>query len=238
MDALGISRNTHNPCVKARALVGPCAMPPATPGDSAETVTRTRAEVDQRDREGGRGNPPPRKRLKAKICLVGDGPVGKTSLVRRYVLNMYDDRYIATIGTKVSRKEVQVPQPADRPVTVDLIIWDIMGHAGIRDLLGDAYFKGVSGVLAVCDMTHRRSLERLEAWMKAVESVAGEVATLVALNKADLEGAAEFGEDEAGRIADAFGGEALATSARTGENVEEAFRLLASSVATRALHSN
>lgn len=212
-------------------------MPPERPGDSAETVTRARAGVDQGEREGGRGNPSPRKRLKAKICLVGDGPVGKTSLVRRYVLNMYDDHYIATIGTKVSRKEVQVPQPADRPVAVDLLIWDIMGQDRVREILGDAYFKGVSGVLAVCDMTHRRSLERLDAWMKAVESVVGEVPTLVALNKADLEGAAEFDEDEAGRIADAFGGAALATSARTGENVEEAFRLLATSVATRALHS-
>ncbi len=212
-------------------------MPPANPGDPTETVTRARAEVVPRDRVGGPGNPPPRKRLKAKICLVGDGPVGKTSLVRRYVLNMYDDRYIATIGTKVSRKEIQVPQPADRPVTVDLLIWDIMGQDKFRDILRDAYFRGVSGVLAVCDMTRRRSLERLESWMGAVESVAGEVATLVALNKADLEEAAEFGEDEAGQIAEAFGGEVLATSARTGSHVEEAFRLFATSVVTRALHS-
>jgi small GTP-binding protein len=178
-----------------------------------------------------------RDRLKAKICLVGDGPVGKTSLVRRYVLNMYDDLYIATIGTKVCRKEVLVTYTAHRPMTVDLVIWDIMGEDRIRDVLGDAYFRGASGVLAVCDTTRRRSLERLEVWMKAVESVAGEVPTLVALNKTDLEDSAEFGEAEAGQVAEALGGEALATSAKTGENVEEAFRLLAGSVVARAVRS-
>ncbi len=198
-------------------------------------MDRALAGLDLRGRPGGPSETPTAKRLSAKICLIGDGPVGKTSLVRRYVLNMYDDSYIATIGTKVSKKMVQVPRPGDRPVAVDLVIWDIMGQAKFRDILKDAYFRGASGILAVCDMTHLPSLTCLEEWVRAVESVTGETATLVALNKADLAGDAEFDEDEASQVADSFGGEVLATSAKTGGNVEEAFRLLAMSVVTRAL---
>src|SRR6266568_3036229 len=49
--------------------------------------------------------------LKSKICLVGEKAVGKTSLIRRYVLNMFDEQYLTTIGTRVSKKEVRVLLP-------------------------------------------------------------------------------------------------------------------------------
>jgi GTPase SAR1 family protein len=48
---------------------------------------------------------------KIKICLVGDVGVGKTSLIRRYVLDVFDDKYIATIGTKVTKKEIEIKDP-------------------------------------------------------------------------------------------------------------------------------
>jgi len=44
---------------------------------------------------------------KLKICLIGDVGVGKTSLIRRYVIDVFDDKYIATIGTKVTKKEIE-----------------------------------------------------------------------------------------------------------------------------------
>jgi len=103
------------------------------------------------------------KHLKSKICLLGEKAVGKTSLVRRYVLNMFDDHYITTIGTKVSKKEVRVFQPEkDRVVDVDMTIWDIMGEKGFRELLREAYFYGANGILAVCDSTRRRTLDDLD----------------------------------------------------------------------------
>ncbi|TLZ79676.1 MAG: GTP-binding protein, partial [Methanobacteriota archaeon] len=44
--------------------------------------------------------------VKLKICMAGEGAVGKTSLIRRYVLDQYDDRYIATLGTKITKKSL------------------------------------------------------------------------------------------------------------------------------------
>ena len=46
------------------------------------------------------------RKTKKKICLLGDKAVGKTSLIRRYVHDQFDDKYITTLGAKVSKKEI------------------------------------------------------------------------------------------------------------------------------------
>ncbi len=172
------------------------------------------------------------KHLKSKICLLGEKAVGKTSLIRRYVLNMFDDHYITTIGTKVSKKEVRVFQPEkDRVVDVDMTVWDIMGEKGFRELLKEAYFYGANGVLAVCDITRRRTLDELDDWIDGVEAVVGKVPILIAVNKADLSTEAQFTERDVDQVAKAFQAAYVMTSAKTGVNVEEAFRKLGAVVA-------
>ncbi len=69
--------------------------------------------------------------LKAKICLIGEAAVGKTSLIRRYVEDAFDDKYISTLGAKVSKKELVLDSPSG-PLNVDMTIWDIMGEKGFR----------------------------------------------------------------------------------------------------------
>src|SRR2546425_3064441 len=98
-----------------------------------------------------------KQRIKVKVCLAGEPMVGKTSLIRRYVLDEYEDRYIATLGTKITKKKVTVPAaPRDgQPVAVDIILWDIMGASTIRELLKEAYYHGAMGILAVADLTRK-----------------------------------------------------------------------------------
>ncbi|OGS62769.1 MAG: hypothetical protein A3K59_01455 [Euryarchaeota archaeon RBG_19FT_COMBO_69_17] len=176
------------------------------------------------------------KHLKSKICLVGEKAVGKTSLIRRYVLNMFDDHYITTIGTKVSKKEVRVFRPEqDLLVDVDMTIWDIMGEKGFRELLKDAYFYGANGILAVADLTRKRTLDDLDDWIDGVEQVVGKVPILIAVNKSDLVSDAQFTEKDVEQVAKAFESEYLMTSAKTGENVEEAFRRLGAIVSEAQL---
>jgi len=135
------------------------------------------------------------KRLKSKICLVGEKAVGKTSLVRRFVMNMFDEQYVTTIGTRVSKKEVHISMPdLAQSVQVDLMIWDIMGEKGFHELLKDAYFYGANGILAVADLTRRRTLDDLDDWIDSVEQVVGKVPILIAVNKADLASNARFRE--------------------------------------------
>ncbi len=172
------------------------------------------------------------KRLKSKICLVGNKSVGKTSLIRRYVLNMFDDHYLMTIGTKVSKKQVRVLQPEhDRVVDIDMAIWDIMGTKEFQELLRDAYFYGANGILAVCDLVRRRTLDDLDEWIDGVDRVVGKVPVLIAVNKSDLISDAQFADREVAQVAKAFGSEFLRTSAKTGEHVEEAFHRLGALVA-------
>jgi small GTP-binding protein len=177
------------------------------------------------------------RRLKSKVCLVGEKAVGKTSLVCRYVMNMFDEQYITTIGTRVSKKEVRVSVPEQGlNVQVDMMIWDIMGEKGFRELLKDAYFYGANGILAVCDVTRRKTLDDLDDWIDGVEQVVGKVPTLLAVNKTDLSSSAQFRERDVAQFAKAYNSDFFLTSAKTGDHVEAAFARLASLVVEQQLH--
>jgi len=177
-----------------------------------------------------------RKTLKAKVCLVGEKAVGKTSLIRRFVLNTFDDRYITTIGTKVSKKEITVWKPeSGLEWSVDMTVWDIMGEKGFRELLKDAYFFGAQGALAVADVTRQRTLEDLDDWVDGVFRVVGKIPVMIAVNKVDLLTEAQFPRAKVEQVADGFGAKFFYTSAKTGHNVEKAFQALADVICTNHL---
>ena len=174
--------------------------------------------------------------LKSKICLVGGLAVGKTSLIRRFVLNVFDERYETTLGTKVTKKTLELSFPdRDVAVQVDMTIWDIMGQQGFQELLKEAYFHGARGILAVADLTRRSSLIDVVDWVGAVQGVAGSIPVLIAVNKSDLSQQAEFSQSEIGELCAQFACDSLLTSAKTGERVEEAFLRLGRLAAERQL---
>ena len=176
------------------------------------------------------------KHLKTKICLVGEKSVGKTSLIRRYVLNMFNEQYVTTIGTRVSKKELRVLLPErDLLADIDMTIWDIMGEKGFRELLKDAYFYGANGILAVADLTRRATLNELDDWIDGVEKVVDRVPILIVVNKKDLTSHAQYDERDVAQFAKAFESEYVLTSAKTGENVEETFRRLGAACAETQL---
>lgn len=167
------------------------------------------------------------KKVKTKICLIGEKAVGKTSLIRRYVMDMFDDRYITTIGTKVSKKEVVVQKPEHGlEALIDMTIWDIMGEKGFRELLKEAYFYGANGVLAVADITRQKTLDDLDDWIDSTMKTAGKIPLLIAINKMDLEEAVQVGDLEVSQLARAFNCPYIYTSAKTSDNVDDAFHQL------------
>ncbi len=170
---------------------------------------------------------------KSKICTVGESGVGKTSLIRRFVLDEFDDRYVATIGAKITKKELLMDGQG-KGVQVEMTLWDIMGEKGFRELLREAYFQGCHGVFAVCDVTRSDTLFDLAGWIKAVFRVAGEVPVVFLANKIDLEDTIVVTEKDVAQMAAEYKAPHLMTSAKTGENVEEAFRNLAGLVVARA----
>src|SRR3972149_141545 len=172
------------------------------------------------------------KRMKMKVCLVGEAAVGKTSLIRRFVLDDFDDKYIQTPGTKVSKKEITAASPdGSGELKIDMTIWDIMGQKGFRELLKEAYFYGAKGILAVCDVTRRKTLDDLDDWIEGVYSVTGKIPIEFLANKLDMEGEKQIGEEEMVQAARAYDSSFHCTSAKSGVNVELAFQSLAERIA-------
>lgn len=171
--------------------------------------------------------------LRAKVCVLGEAAVGKTSLVRRFLFDEYSDRYLPTLGAKVVKKEVDA-RIASHDVHVVLAVWDIMGVPTFRDLLKGAYFHGVQGVLAVADLTRPATIHALPAWVDAARSVSGPVPVVLLGNKADL-AAAEGAQDTLAELAESFQASSFRTSAKTGMDVEPAFAKLAGLVGEAAL---
>lgn len=175
------------------------------------------------------------KEINKKVILLGDGAVGKTSLVRKYVEDQFDDEYIFTIGTKVSRKEVTVGT-GDDEVTVNMVIWDILGQTDYHRTQAEA-FKGAAGVLLVSDITRTKTLKSLvDYWIPEFKKVAGKVPVIFLANKADLTDKYQYNEAEFKEFAQKCVGSndtpiAYLTSAKTGDNVEKAFISLAESMA-------
>ncbi|HXK36552.1 MAG TPA: Rab family GTPase [Candidatus Paceibacterota bacterium] len=161
---------------------------------------------------------------KLKICLIGDVGVGKTSLIRRYVLDVFDDKYIATIGTKVTKKEIEVKDPrTGAPQKIMLLVWDIMGQPSFREVLREAYFYGAEGALAVCDVTSKESLGELRYWVKAMSATTGKIPIVFLGNKCDLREETRVPYQDLDVFAKKHDSPALLTSAKTGYNVEQAF---------------
>ncbi len=168
------------------------------------------------------------KPIKLKLCLLGPGYVGKTCLIKKYVYDQFDDKYISTLGTKVTKKKIQVQHPGNgRNVDVNLMIWDIMGQQGFRQLLQQSYFFGAHGIIGVCDVTRPSTMNELHEWMTAAFGVTNKVPAVILGNKCDLKEQKEVDINEIVNFATEYGDSVgFLSSAKTGYNVESAFKLL------------
>ena len=173
------------------------------------------------------------RRFKSKVCLVGESSVGKTSLIKKYVLDIFDDKYISTIGTKITKKS-QIFDIDNEKIDMDMIIWDIMGQPSFRALLQDAYFYGAQGILAVCDTTRIETLKDIHGWIDSVRDVIGDVPIIFLANKNDLKDQMTFGQTELDQEVSKYGMPAFFSSAKTGENVDNAFTQLGRMILERA----
>ena len=158
--------------------------------------------------------------IQKKICMLGSFAVGKTSLVRRFVDSIYSDTYYTTVGVKVDKKVVALD---DREVT--LVLWDLYGEDDFQKMRW-SYFRGASGYLLVADGTRRATFDKALELEERARQEAGVIPFVFLVNKCDL--AEEWDVDggfESQLAAKSW--TVLRSSAKTGENVEEAFRQLA-----------
>jgi small GTP-binding protein len=191
------------------------------------------------------GNDFKKIRLKGKVCLLGDAAVGKTSLIRRYVLDKFDDKYISTMGTKVTLKELHLEFPEKNTIVeLTLLIWDIVGQkkrlptaivSYERYMPQKKYFKGANGAFLVCDITRNETFESLKEWIEAMKKEVGIVPMVFITNKSDLRKDTDFNYKDVESLAEQFNSIIIKTSAKTGDNVEDAFKELGNKMANMIL---
>ena len=160
-----------------------------------------------------------------KVVLLGDGGVGKTSLIARYVINKFDDKYIATIGTKVSRKDIQFVKP-NLIINLRMMIWDILGQKEYSKIRS-ASLSGAQGLILVGDLSRPETIKSLQDfWLKEVQAQVGGIPTVVVGNKVDLAEKNSMTAAVVEAMGQRLGYPTLLTSAKTGANVEEIFNTL------------
>ncbi len=164
------------------------------------------------------------RKMRVKICLVGDRGVGKTSLIRRFAASQYLDEEKGTLGAHMHPVEVTIPLDAQETAKVRVDLFDFMGEHALRENFRDAIFYGAHGVLAVCDLARPETLQSLFGWIQAVTSVAGDVPAVVAFNKADLRKEVAIGASDMRSLVEQLPDvSTVITSAKTGQGVEDAF---------------
>lgn len=163
--------------------------------------------------------------IKKKLCLLGSLGVGKTSLIRKYVLNVYSESYLCTVGVKVDKKVVRLRDGED----VVLMIWDMEGQDDFS-ALADTYLRGLSGYLAVADGTRPETLRTALSICTSMSSMFPGASSSLLVNKCDLTDRWAVTEEECRDLAPGCG-RILRTSAKLGTGVEEAFVDLAGRMA-------
>ncbi len=161
-----------------------------------------------------------------KIVFLGEGAVGKTSLVGRYVYDSFEGEYLATIGTDIHVKTLTI-----NGTRVKLVIWDIAGQDDFAQLRR-AYYQNASGAFFVFDTTRPETLERLDEWLDALFGVTGAIPVVLIENKVDLQSKIPKGMAES--VASEHSFRLIRTSAKEDTNVEEAFHEITSEILCRA----
>lgn len=173
------------------------------------------------------------RKISKKVCLLGDFAVGKTSLVRRFVYDRFDEKYLSTIGVKVSRKTVLVPQSESSVVEMTLMLWDLAGSEDF-ELMRATYMRGAAGAILVCDLTRPDTLRNLDAYVEDLQAVAPEALCVLAANKSDLDDQV-ISAAQVASFAEKIHAPFYFTSAKTGAEVEIMFRELAQALAQKHL---
>lgn len=167
----------------------------------------------------------PLLQVSKKVCLLGDFAVGKTSLLRQYVEGIFEDKYLSTIGVKIDRKIVSLPDcEQDRQLT--LIIWDLAGSEKFNQARAN-YLRGSAGAILVCDLTRPATLDSLQGYVLELHKLSPGAKLVLAANKYDLANEQQFSQSQLEARASSLGASLYLTSAKTGNAVESAFQSLA-----------
>jgi len=162
------------------------------------------------------------RRFVFKVSVIGEFGVGKTSLIKRYMTNTFDEGYKATLGAAISTFDTKIDK-----IEVSLQVWDLAGQNPFRKVRHQ-YLFGSDFAIAVFDLTRRESLDALAEWVADARSADPEVTCILVGNKSDLVEEREVSPEDAGAVAKQLRMISyMETSAKDGTNIRELFQTIA-----------
>ena len=161
-----------------------------------------------------------------KVLLLGNASVGKTALFGRFFTEEFKETD-ATIGVDFKTKDMTLTGKSGGTKLAKLQIWDTSGSERYRSMT-NAYYRGAHGCLIVYDITDYKSFQAIDDWMDNVKAHADEsIVPLLIGNKCDLEDKREVSIEDGEKLAERLGVKFIETSAKSGQNVEQSFALMA-----------
>lgn len=156
-----------------------------------------------------------------KVVVVGNGAVGKSSLIQRYCKGVFTAEYKKTIGVDFLERQLSL-----RGEDVRLMLWDTAGQEEF-DAITKAYYRGAQGCVLAFSTTDRESFRAIESWRKKVEHECGSIPMVLVQNKIDLMDRATVSKEETEELARRMQLRLYRTSVKEDFNVNEVFRYLA-----------
>ena len=158
--------------------------------------------------------------MQKKVCMLGGFAVGKTSLVRRFVTNVFSEHYQTTIGVTVEKKTVTVDHQ-----DAMLMLWDLYGEDEFQHVR-ESYLRGSSGYILVIDGTRKATLDTARLLQQTVVRTVGPLPFVAIINKSDLRSEWEIDQPAIEQLREQ-GWPVFLGSAKLGQGVDELFGRLA-----------
>ncbi|KAG0413240.1 hypothetical protein HPB47_009603, partial [Ixodes persulcatus] len=150
-----------------------------------------------------------------KVVVVGNGAVGKSSLIQRYCKGVFTADYKKTIGVDFLERQLSL-----RGEDVRLMLWDTAGQEEF-DAITKAYYRGAQACVVAFSSTDRQSFGAVEAWRKKVENECGSIPMVIVQNKIDLMDRATVSKEETEELARRMQLRLYRTSVKEDFNVNE-----------------
>ncbi|KAL4473777.1 hypothetical protein ABPG74_022641 [Tetrahymena malaccensis] len=158
-----------------------------------------------------------------KIIMLGETGVGKSQMLQRYTKNKFTDDYVTTIGAEFATTSVQL----NNGQVVQVQIWDTAGQEKFRSITR-AFYRGAVGAVLVYDIVDYQSFKKCDKWLDEIKQYNqdNQIAILLVGNKKDLIDKQQVNNQEALNFAQSKNLALAFCSAKTGDNVKEAFTSL------------
>lgn len=169
-----------------------------------------------------------------KVCICGDSSVGKTSLINQYIEEKFEEDYRPTLGANLLRKDVDFEHEGEK-FHCRLVLWDLAGQEKY-EMVRSLYYQGCLGAFLVYDITRNDTFDSItNVWLTDFKNNAKKEASYIVLgNKVDLKDDRQVSTEKGKSLADEIqAADFIETSAKTGENVDQAFKTMVMDILRR-----